>query len=81
MDGSVWLGPNAVLALKREGYKLTDFDLKDSLEEFAFRGLRKLAFKNLTYGLGEMYRGFSIPATVKELQKFVPSLQVSDVVR
>lgn len=81
MDGSVWLGPNAVLALKREGYKLTDFDLKDSLEELSFGGLRKLVFKNLKHGLGEVYRGFSIPATVKELQKFVPSLKASDVVR
>jgi 2-hydroxyglutarate dehydrogenase len=38
-------------------------------------------FKNLTYGLGEMYRGLNIAATVKELQKFVPSCHVSDVVR
>jgi 2-hydroxyglutarate dehydrogenase len=36
MDGSVWLGPNAVLAFKREGYKLLDFDLKDALEEAKF---------------------------------------------
>ncbi len=36
MDGSVWLGPNAVLAFKREGYKLTDFNLKDSIEERSF---------------------------------------------
>ena len=37
MDGSVWLGPNAVLAFKREGYNLLDFDLKDALEELSFR--------------------------------------------
>ena len=36
MDGSVWLGPNAVLAFKREGYKLLDFDLKDFIEEASF---------------------------------------------
>ena len=40
MDGSVWLGPNAVLAFKREGYKLLDFDLKDAIEEFAFGFVR-----------------------------------------
>lgn len=81
MDGSVWLGPNAVLAFKREGYKLLDFDIKDAVEEFAFGGLRKLVAKNLKSGMGEIYRGFSIPATVKELQKFVPVLKSSDVVR
>jgi 2-hydroxyglutarate dehydrogenase len=36
MDGSVWLGPNAVLAFKREGYKLLDFNLKDAIEEATF---------------------------------------------
>ena len=39
MDGSVWLGPNAVLAFKREGYNLLDFDLKDMFEEAKFRFL------------------------------------------
>jgi len=81
MDGSVWLGPNAVLAFKREGYKLLDFDIKDTIEELKFSGLRKLIFKNIKFGVQEMYRGFNIAATVKELQKFVPSLRTCDVVR
>lgn len=81
MDGSVWLGPNAVLAFKREGYKLLDFNLQDAIEEISFGGLRKLAFKNLKQGLGEVYRGFNMAATCRELQKFVPSLKVSDVAR
>ena len=37
MDGSVWLGPNAVLAFKREGYNLLDFSLRDVLDEAKFR--------------------------------------------
>lgn len=36
MDGSVWLGPNAVLAFKREGYKFWDFSLKDVLDAVRF---------------------------------------------
>ena len=40
-----------------------------------------MILKNLKPGLGEIYRGFSIPATVAELRKFVPSLQVADVAR
>ncbi|CAF0750971.1 unnamed protein product [Brachionus calyciflorus] len=81
MDGSVWLGPNAVLALKREGYKLLDFDFKDAMEELTFGGLRNMVMKNFKAGLGELYRGFSISATVQELRKFVPSLRVTDVAR
>lgn len=45
------------------------------------RGLQKLVMKNITYGLGEMYRGVFIGAQVKLLQKFIPELSLSDVVR
>lgn len=37
MDGSVWLGPNAVLAFKREGYKLFDFSPKDFGDAVLYR--------------------------------------------
>jgi hypothetical protein len=40
-------GPNAVLAFKREGYNLFDFNLQDTLEEISFRFLfeKKIAIK------------------------------------
>jgi len=37
MDGSVWLGPNAVLAFKREGYKVYDFNARDFADALSFR--------------------------------------------
>lgn len=37
MDGSVWLGPNAVLAFKREGYGYTQFSLSDFTDAVSFR--------------------------------------------
>ncbi|CAF0760627.1 unnamed protein product [Didymodactylos carnosus] len=81
MDGSVWLGPNAVLSLKREGYNRTDINLKDTLEMMTNSGLRKLAWKHLSYGLSEMRRAYSLSATVRQLQAFVPSLEIQDVER
>lgn len=81
MDGSVWLGPTAVLAFKREGYKLLDINLRDTVDELRCKGLRRLAMKHLSHGLGEMYRAFFISAQVKQLQRFVPSLKRSDVIR
>uniref|UniRef100_A0AAZ3RPW0 L-2-hydroxyglutarate dehydrogenase, mitochondrial n=1 Tax=Oncorhynchus tshawytscha TaxID=74940 RepID=A0AAZ3RPW0_ONCTS len=81
MDGSVWLGPNAVLAFKREGYKLYDFDARDFGDALSFRGLQKLVMNNLVYGVGEMYRGVFIGAQVKILKKFIPELSLSDVLR
>ncbi|XP_041809645.1 L-2-hydroxyglutarate dehydrogenase, mitochondrial [Chelmon rostratus] len=81
MDGSVWLGPNAVLAFKREGYKVYDFSARDFVDALSFRGLQKLVMRNMAYGIGEMYRGVFIGAQVKLLQKYIPELTLSDVLR
>ncbi|XP_016403479.1 L-2-hydroxyglutarate dehydrogenase, mitochondrial-like isoform X1 [Sinocyclocheilus rhinocerous] len=81
MDGSVWLGPNAVLAFKREGYKLFDFDTQDFINAVSYRGLQRLVMKNIVYGMGEIYRGVFTSAQVKNLQKFIPELNPSDVLR
>lgn len=81
MDGSVWLGPNAVLAFKREGYKLFDFDAQDFVNALSFSGLQRLVMKNVVYGVGEIYRGVFPGAQVKILQKFIPELSPSDVIR
>ncbi|XP_065181720.1 L-2-hydroxyglutarate dehydrogenase, mitochondrial-like [Sycon ciliatum] len=81
MDGSVWLGPNAVLAFAREGYKLTDVNLKDVSEFIAFSGLRKLALRHLRFGMEEMYRGINIAAQVAILRRYIPDISVSDVTR
>ncbi|KAM9354172.1 L-2-hydroxyglutarate dehydrogenase, mitochondrial [Pholidichthys leucotaenia] len=81
MDGSVWLGPNAVLAFKREGYKAYDFNIRDFADALSFKGLQKLVMRNITYGVGEMYRGLFIGEQVKILQKYIPELSSNDVIR
>ncbi|NWV66453.1 L2HDH protein, partial [Malurus elegans] len=81
MDGSVWLGPNAVLAFKREGYKLLDFSTGDFLDAVTYSGLWKLVLGNVSYGLGELYRAFSLSAQVRQLQKFIPEVTTNDVLR
>jgi len=81
MNGDIWLGPNAVLALDREGYNLTSFNLKDMLEIARFSGIYKLVFKNIRAGIGELWRTFNLNAQVKDLQRFVPELKRSDVMR
>lgn len=81
MNGSVWLGPNAVLAFKREGYNLYDFDLRDFTDAVCYSGLQKLALRHMAFGLTEMYRGFVISAQVKQLQRYIPELTAKDVMR
>ncbi|CAG2119593.1 unnamed protein product [Medioppia subpectinata] len=79
MDGSVLLGPNAVLAFKREGYKKSDFSIADVWETIKYSGFRKLAFKYLGQGFNELYRSYRTTAQVELLRKYVPSLTIDDI--
>ncbi|EHB10188.1 L-2-hydroxyglutarate dehydrogenase, mitochondrial [Heterocephalus glaber] len=81
MDGSVWLGPNAVLAFKREGYRPFDFSARDAMDVIINSGLSKLVFQNFSYGVNEMYKACFLGATVKYLQKFIPEITTSDILR
>ncbi len=80
IDGSVHAGPNAVLALKREGYLKTDFDLRDFSETMAYGGFWKLISKNLGEGLKEMHRSFFKSAFVHSLQQLIPEIRSEDLV-
>jgi L-2-hydroxyglutarate oxidase len=80
IDGSVHAGPNAVLSLKREGYKKTDFDLRDFTEVMTFPGFWKLAGKHANEGIQEIIRSFSKAAFVRSLQKLIPEVKAEDLV-
>lgn len=81
MDGSVWLGPNALLAFQREGYRFKDIDFRDLFDSLKFTGLQKLMRKHWRFGAGEFYRSIALAAQVKQLQRYIPELQVEHVVR
>jgi L-2-hydroxyglutarate oxidase len=79
ISGTVACGPNAVLALAREGYRKTDLNLKDLCETFAYRGARRLFRKHFRMGVGEMHRSISKRAFVKALQHLVPEIQAGQL--
>lgn len=79
IDGSVHAGPNAVLALKREGYSRSDFNLCDTWETVTFPGFLKLAGRHYRNGLREMHRSLSKPEFVRSLQRLVPEVQEGDL--
>ncbi|KAB0798803.1 hypothetical protein PPYR_00672 [Photinus pyralis] len=81
MDGSVWLGPNAVLAFKREGYTWFDINLSELWDALQYSGFRKLASKFVMAGTEEMIKSIFTSLRVKDLQKFVPDLAASDITR
>ena len=79
IEGGVDCGPNAVLALAREGYDWRTFNGQDLMESLGYSGFRKLAFKYWKFGLGEMWRSFSKPAFVKALQGLIPEITADDL--
>lgn len=78
--GGVEAGPNAVLALKREGYTRLAFNFGDSLETLTYSGFWRLALKYWKTGMGEMYRSVSKGAFVRALQKLIPEIRADDLV-
>lgn len=80
VEGMVEAGPNAVVGLAREGYKKTDFVLKDFVEELTYPALWRLARTNWRTGVGEIHRSLSKKAFVRGLQKLVPEVEAGDIV-
>ncbi len=81
IDGSIHAGPNAVLALAREGYTWGDINFGDIAEVVRNPGWWRLARNYWKTGLGEYYRSFSKRAFVKALQQLVPEIEIDDLVR
>jgi L-2-hydroxyglutarate oxidase len=79
IQGGVEAGPNAVLALKREGYRLRNFSLVDSLEMATYGGFWRMVRKYWKTGLGELYRSLSKKAFVQALQKLLPEVRLEDL--
>lgn len=73
--GDVEAGPNAVLALAREGYSKTDIVPKDILETLAWRGFRKLSRRFWRTGVDEVLRSFSKARFAASLKELVPEIR------
>ena len=79
MKGWVEAGPNAVLALKREGYRKRDFSFADFGKTVSFPGFWKMSMQSWKIGLWEMNRSLRKGVFLKSLQRLMPSLSSSDL--
>ncbi len=77
--GGVEAGPNAVLALRREGYSKWDVSARDVLQMAGYAGFWRMARKYWKTGLGEVYRSFSKRAFHRALQRLLPELRREDL--
>jgi len=80
VDGEVMVGPNAVLAFAREGYRRTDFSARDMREMLAYSGFRFFAKQHWRTGVNEMRGSLSTRRFVAAAQRYVPELTLGDVV-
>ena len=76
ISGEVWTGPNAVLALTREGYRGWDVNPRDLWETLSYSGFRSLARRYWRTGLSEVRGDVSKQTFVRALQRLVPSMRV-----
>jgi (S)-2-hydroxyglutarate dehydrogenase len=79
IDGGVEAGPNAVLAMRREGYGKFSFHPRDAWEIAANRGFWSLARRYWRVGSGEYYRSYSKYAFWRALHRLVPEIEVDDL--
>ena len=73
------VGPNAVLAFKREGYKNSDISINDMIDYLGYSGFLKFIGKNLTFCLNELSTSILKSSFLKKTQKLIPEIRSKDI--
>jgi len=81
IHGDVHVGPNAVLALGREGYSWSRVSPRELVDTLRYRGVWGIARRHWRYGAGEMLRSIAKPAMVTAVQRLLPEVTAADLVR
>ncbi len=81
IHGDVHVGPNAVLALGREGYSWGRIAPRELAATLAYRGMWHVARRHWRYGAGELLRSVAKPAMVREVRRMLPEVTAADLVR
>lgn len=79
IDGTVTVGPNAVLAWKREGYNKSDVSLSDTATMLTDPGILKVLTANLRPGLFELKNSLYKKGYLEQVRKYCPSLTADDL--
>ncbi len=79
INGDREVGPNAVLAFKREGYKNTDISISEMLDYLSYLGFLKFIGKNFLFSLNEFSTSILKSSFLKKTQKLIPDISSSDI--
>lgn len=75
ITGEREVGPNAVLAFKREGYKNTDVNLRDAFESLTYVGFLNFLRKNFTFAMGEFASSLSTRSFIAKAKVMIPDVE------
>ena len=81
ISGEREVGPNAVFAFKREGYKNTDFSVSDIMDSVFYKGFLKFAAKNFKFCMNEFVGSVLMSEFVNKAKKLVPDIDSSMFVK
>ena len=79
IHGGVECGPNAVLALSREGYRWSQVRPRDLADTLGYPGFWRLAARHWRMGGSEIWRSLSKRAFTRALQRLLPQIRPSDL--
>ena len=79
INGDREVGPNAVLAFKREGYKNTDISIIEMFDYITYPGFLKFIGKNFLFSLNEFSTSLLKSSFLKKTQKLIPDISSSDI--
>ena len=79
IGGGVEAGPNAVLALSREGYSKLSFNVRDALGTLGFAGFWRMSATHWKTGVSEQYRSLIKSVFLRSLQRLVPDIEMDDL--
>ena len=77
INGDREVGPNAVFAFKREGYKNTDFSAMELIDSVFYKGFLKFTVKNFKFCTNEFLGSLFMSEFVKKAQKLIPDTNSS----
>ncbi len=80
IDGTTVAGPNAVLALAREGYRRTAFRPRDAIEALSYPGILRFVRRHGGVAAQEVWRDVSKRAFLADMQRYVPDVEGKDAV-
>jgi L-2-hydroxyglutarate oxidase len=79
IDGTITVGPNAVVGFKREGYSNINFSPKDTLQMLLFKGFHRVIKNHFKSGLLEMKNSLFKRGYLRQVQKYSPSIKLKDL--